>query len=195
MKIRSAAFVKSMTNIKDCPSPDLPEVAFIGRSNVGKSSLINLLFERKKLAKTSATPGKTQTINYFLVNETWYAVDLPGYGWAKVSKEKKIAWSGFVRDYLLNRNNLVCLFVLLDIRLEPQPIDLQFLDWAADSQIPMALVFTKSDKLSSNAIVRAVERYKKTLLREWSFLPEIFISSAINKSGREKLLDYIGSIL
>ena len=195
MKIRSAAFVKSVTNIRDCPSSDFPEVAFIGRSNVGKSSLINLLFERKKLAKTSATPGKTQTINYFLINESWHAVDLPGYGWAKVSKGKKIAWSEFVRDYLLNRKNLVCLFVLLDIRLKPQPIDLQFLDWAAESQIPIALVFTKSDKLSKNKIIQSVERFKAVLLKSWEYLPEIMITSAVDQTGRENLLLYINSIL
>lgn len=195
MKIRSAAFVKSVTNIRDCPSSDFPEVAFIGRSNVGKSSLINLLLERKKLAKTSATPGKTQTINYFLINESWHAVDLPGYGWAKVSKGKKIAWSEFVRDFLLNRKNLVCLFVLLDIRLEPQPIDLQFLDWAAESQIPIALVFTKSDKLSKNKIIQSVERFKSVLLKSWEYLPEIMITSAVDQTGRENLLLYINSIL
>jgi GTP-binding protein len=195
MKIRSASFVKSVTNIRDCPSTDFPEVAFIGRSNVGKSSLINLLFERKKLAKTSATPGKTQTINYFLINDSWHAVDLPGYGWAKVSKGKKIAWSEFVRDYLLNRKKLVCLFVLLDIRLEPQPIDLQFLDWAAESQIPIALVFTKSDKLSKNKIIQSVERFKSVLLKSWEYLPEIMITSAVDQTGRENLLLYINSIL
>jgi GTP-binding protein len=195
MKIRSAEFVKSVTSIGDCPSSDHPEVAFIGRSNVGKSSLINLLLERKKLAKTSSTPGKTQTINFFMINNRWHAVDLPGYGWAKVSKGKKIAWSGFVRDYLLKRENLVCLFVLLDIRLEPQPIDLEFLDWAAENQIPIAMVFTKSDKLKKNRIIQSVERYKAELRRSWEFLPEIFITSAVDQTGREKMLMYIGSIL
>ena len=195
MKIKSAVFEKSVTKVRDCPSGNVPEVAFIGRSNVGKSSLINLLFDRKKLAKTSATPGKTQTINFFRINNGWFAVDLPGYGWAKVSKQKKITWSGFVREYLLQRINLACLFVLLDIRHDPQPIDLEFLNWAVQNQIPVAIVFTKSDKLKKNGIIRAVETYKSRLLVEWAYLPDIFISSAIDKTGREELLDYIGSII
>ncbi|MBR9998754.1 MAG: YihA family ribosome biogenesis GTP-binding protein [Cyclobacteriaceae bacterium] len=195
MKVRSAVFEKSVTKVKDCPSTGFPEVAFIGRSNVGKSSLINLLFERKKLAKTSATPGKTQTINYFLINRNWCAVDLPGYGWAKVSRDKKLAWSGFVREYLLSRENLMCLFVLLDIRLEPQPIDLQFLNWTVEQKIPIALVFTKSDKLPKNKIIGAVEKYESELKKHWEFLPEIFITSAEDKTGRNDLLIYIDSIL
>ena len=194
MKIRSAVFQKSVTRYRDCPATDYPEVAFIGRSNVGKSSLINLLFERKKLAKTSATPGKTQTMNFYLINDGWYAVDLPGYGWARVSKEKKLGWSDFVRDYLLNRKELGCLFVLLDIRHEPQAIDLEFLNWTVEKQIPIALVFTKADKLSKNKIIQSVELYKKSLLQRWAFLPEIFITSAIDQRGKEDIIQYLATI-
>ena len=195
MKIKSVAFIQSITRLADVPGQSIPEVAFIGRSNVGKSSLINMLLGRKKLAKISATPGKTQTINYFLINGSWHAVDLPGYGWAKVSRTKKLAWSGFVREYLLDNPRLACLFVLIDIRLEPQPNDLEFLYWAAEKQIPLALVFTKADKSKKNQQIRSVELFKKTLLPDWAFLPEIFISSAVTKTGREEILDFIGSII
>jgi GTP-binding protein len=194
MKIISAVFQKSVTQLRDCPETGYPEVAFIGRSNVGKSSLINLIFDQKKLAKTSTTPGKTQTINFFLINDAWYAVDLPGYGWAKVSRVKKLDWSGFVRDYLLNRKKLSCLFVLLDIRHEPQAIDLEFLNWTVENQIPIALVFTKADKLSKNKIIPSVELYKKTLLQQWAFLPEIFITSVVDQRGKEAILQYLSNI-
>ncbi len=195
MKIRSAEFIKSITSLEDAPATAHPEIAFIGRSNVGKSSLINRLLGRRNLAKTSATPGKTQTINYFLINENWYAVDLPGYGWAKVSRSKKLAWSGFVREYLTGNDKLVCLFVLIDIRHDPQAIDLEFLYWAAEKKVPMAIVFTKADKLKKNRQIRSVEVFKKTLRQNWAYLPEIFISSAGNKYGREEILDFIGSII
>lgn len=194
MKIRSAVFQKSVTRLQDCPSAIQPEVAFIGRSNVGKSSLINFLFDKKKLAKTSTTPGKTQTMNFYLINDNWYAVDLPGYGWAKVSRKKKLQWSGFVRDYLLNREKLSCLFVLLDIRHLPQAIDLEFLNWTVEKQIPIALIFTKADKLSKNKIIQAIELYKRTLLQHWAFLPEIFITSVITRQGKEEIIQYMDSI-
>jgi len=194
MKIQSAVFEKSVTKLSDCPSSGFPEIAFIGRSNVGKSSLINMLFERKKLAKTSATPGKTQTINFYLINKVWYAVDLPGYGWAKVSKKRKIAWSAFVRNYLLHREYLTCLFVLLDIRLEPQAIDLQFLNWAVEKQIPIVLVFTKADKLSKNKVYGSVERYKSILLNDWEYLPDIFITSTVDQRGKDDIINFLASI-
>jgi len=194
MKIVTAEHIKSVTKLGDCPKNDRLEVAFIGRSNVGKSSLINLLLDRKKLAKTSSTPGKTQTINFYLINNTWYMVDLPGYGWARVSKKKKLAWSEFVRDYLLNRKNLHCLFILLDGRHEPQSIDLQFLTWTIEQKIPIALVFTKADKLSRNQIIQSIERYKKTLLKDWAFLPEIFITSIKDLRGKDDIIRYLGSI-
>jgi len=194
MRIRSAVFQKSVTRFRDCPVSIHPEVAFIGRSNVGKSSLINFIFDRKKLAKTSATPGKTQTMNFYLINDTWYTVDLPGYGWAKASREKKIQWSGFVRDYLLKREKLACLFVLLDIRHEPQAIDLEFLNWTVKKQIPIALVFTKADKLSKSKKIQAIELYKKALLQHWAFLPEIFITSVIDRLGKEEIIQYLNSI-
>lgn len=194
MRIRSAVFQKSVTRFRDCPVSIHPEVAFIGRSNVGKSSLINFIFDRKKLARTSATPGKTQTMNFYLINDTWYVVDLPGYGWARASREKKIQWSGFVRDYLLKREKLGCLFVLLDIRHEPQAIDLEFLNWTVEKQIPIALVFTKADKLSKNKIIKAIELYKKVLLQHWAFLPEIFITSVVDRLGKEEIILYMESI-
>lgn len=191
MEIRTSEFVKSITSLKDRPRTVIPEFGFIGRSNVGKSSLINMLLSRKNLARISSTPGKTQTINYYLINNEWYAVDLPGYGWAKVSKQKKIAWSGFVRDYLLTGDSLACLFILIDARHEPQTIDLQFLYWMVENEIPIALVFTKADKLSRNKVNRSVQLYKNILLRDWVYLPEIFITSAMDKRGREEMLEYI----
>jgi GTP-binding protein len=194
MKIKSAVYVKSVTRSEDLPSSDRPEVAFIGRSNVGKSSLINLLLGNKKLARTSATPGKTQTINYYLINNSWYMVDLPGYGWARVSKKKKIDWAYFVRDYLLKRRILNCLFILLDVRHEPQSIDLQFLNWCVENQIPIALVFTKADKLSGNKIIQSIERYKKTLLKGWAYLPQLFITSVVDQRGKEDIIGYLETI-
>jgi GTP-binding protein len=169
MLIKSATFLKSVTNIKDCPKSIAHDFAFIGRSNVGKSSLINMLVNRKQLAKTSGKPGKTQTINFFLINDKWHLVDLPGYGWAGVSKEKKIEWVAFVRDYLLKRENLFCLFILIDIRHEPQSIDLEFINWAG-------------------------ENYKKRLLRDWESLPDIFSTSALKHQGKEEILNFIDKI-
>lgn len=195
MGIKSAVYEKSVHRIKDFPGAFLPEIAVIGRSNVGKSSLINMLTGRKKLARTSSTPGKTQTINFFLINRSWRLVDLPGYGWAKVSKRKKLAWSALVRDYLLNRKNLVCLIALLDIRLEPQHIDMQFMSWAVEKQIPIVIVFTKADKLSRNKVIQHIEKFKKVLLEDWAYLPKLFVSSAVDKRNKEEILDYIESIL
>ena len=194
MLIKSAIFLKSVTNIKDCPKSMAHDFAFIGRSNVGKSSLINMLVNRKQLAKTSGKPGKTQTINFFLINDRWHLVDLPGYGWAGVSKEKKIEWVAFVRDYLLKRQNLYCLFILVDIRHEPQSIDLEFINWAGENRIPFAIVFTKSDKISKSKIASSIAKYKKRLLKDWESLPEIFITSSLKNNGKEEILNFIDKI-
>jgi GTP-binding protein len=194
MLIKNATFLKSVTNVKDCPKSIAHDFAFIGRSNVGKSSLINMLVNRKQLAKTSGKPGKTQTINFFLINDRWHLVDLPGYGWAGVSKEKKIEWVAFVRDYLQKRQNLYCLFILVDIRHDPQSIDLEFINWAGENRIPFAIVFTKSDKISKSKIVSSIAKYKKRLLKDWESLPEIFITSSLKNNGKEEILNFIDKI-
>ncbi len=191
MEIKEAEFTISNTNFEKCPAPVLPEYAFIGRSNVGKSSLINMIVERKNLAKTSSTPGKTQLINHFLINKKWYVVDLPGYGYAKVSKTSKATWDKMIRDYLEKRKNLMTVFILIDIRLDPQPIDLRFINWVGEKQIPLALVFTKSDKISKQQVIYSVEQYKKTLLKSWAELPLLFITSSEKKTGRDEILDFI----
>jgi GTP-binding protein len=191
MEIREAEFVISNTHVEKCPAPNLPEYAFIGRSNVGKSSLINMLTGKKGLAKTSSTPGKTQLINHFLINKKWYLVDLPGYGFARVSKTAKAAWDRMIREYLGKRKNLMTVFILIDIRLEPQPIDLRFIQWAGEKQIPLALAFTKADKLPKQQILFSVEQFKKALRKNWEELPLMFITSAEKKTGREEILDFI----
>jgi len=195
MQLRDAQFVISSSNYRQCPETSIPEYAFIGRSNVGKSSLINMLTGRKKLAKTSGKPGKTQLINHFLINEEWHLVDLPGYGWAKVSKSAREGFGKMIQDYLLHRPQLVCLFILIDSRHPPQKIDLSFIEWAGVKQIPFVLVFTKADKQSANKTQRAIAHYRKTLQEEWAELPPIFITSAVDNSGRDDLLDYIGQTL
>ncbi|MFP4090696.1 MAG: ribosome biogenesis GTP-binding protein YihA/YsxC [Cyclobacteriaceae bacterium] len=195
MKIKEATYVQSVQDFRKCPESRLPEYAFIGRSNVGKSSLINMLTERNKLAKTSARPGKTQTINHFLINNRWHLVDLPGYGWAKVSKSARADWGKMIENYLLHREQLVNLFVLIDSRLPPQSIDLDFIRWAGVNQIPFALVFTKVDKQSVNKTQQSMAAYRKTLLQEWAELPPIFTSSSVEKSGREEILAYIENTL
>lgn len=188
MKIKSAEFVISNTNPQLCPKPDKPEYAFIGRSNVGKSSLINTLTERKSLAKTSTTPGKTQLINHFLINEEWYLVDLPGYGYAKSSKKLREKWDGFIRQYLNNRSNLIYTFVLLDSRLKPQKIDLEFMEMLGIKGIPFVMIFTKLDKLSSSAANKNLTAYKKEMLKAWEELPPIILTSSSTKMGREEVL-------
>ncbi|MFP4096466.1 MAG: ribosome biogenesis GTP-binding protein YihA/YsxC [Cyclobacteriaceae bacterium] len=195
MKIKEATYVQSVQDFRKCPESRLPEYAFIGRSNVGKSSLINMLTERNKLAKTSARPGKTQTINHFLINNRWHLVDLPGYGWAKVSKSARADWGKMIENYLLHREQLVNLFVLIDSRLPPQSIDPEFIRWAGVNQIPFALVFTKVDKQSVNKTQQSMAAYRKTLLQEWAELPPIFTSSSVEKSGREEILAYIENTL
>lgn len=195
MQIKTAQFLTSNTNHELCPKADKPEYAFIGRSNVGKSSLINMLVNHEGLAKTSGKPGKTQLINHFLINEAskpWYLVDLPGYGFAKTSKSSAAKWNAFTVNYLKKRTNLLCTFVLIDSRLEPQQIDMEFMGWMAESRIPFCMVFTKSDKLSKSELPKQIERYKKTMLESWEELPENFLTSAEKKLGRDEILAYIG---
>lgn len=195
MEIKSAEFVSSHAILGKLPRPDRPEFAFIGRSNVGKSSLINYLCNRRHLAKTSSTPGKTQTINHFIINDQWYMVDLPGYGYAKVNKALKAKWQGFTFDYLKKRANLLCTFVLLDIRLEPQRIDMEFMEWMATKQIPFVMAFTKSDKLTPNQAIAHIGKYKKIMLNTWESLPEIFITSADAQKGKTEVLEFIGRVI
>ena len=191
MKISSAVFVCSSPNSKLIPKHHFPEYAFIGRSNVGKSSLINMLTGQKSLAHTSAKPGKTQLINHFLINEAWYVVDLPGYGYAKTSKSQREVLGKIIADYLRNAPQMALLFVLIDIRLEPQAIDLAFIEQLGMMGIPFSLVFTKADKLSPTAAERQLTAYKEKLLEQWESLPPVFLSSAETKQGREDILDYI----
>ncbi len=195
MKIKSATFVVSNSDYKKCPAENKPEFAFIGRSNVGKSSLINMLVDNKKLAKTSGRPGKTQLINHFVVNDDWFLVDLPGYGYAKASKVQRQAWEKFIVDYLTKREQLLNVFVLLDARLDPQKIDLEFMNWCGEKQIPFSMVFTKLDKLSSSALAKNLAKYKKEMLKYWEALPPVFTTSSESKFGKEQVLNYIGQII
>lgn len=194
MDIKTAEFTLSSPRVSMCPNDNKPEYAFIGRSNVGKSSLINMLCRNKKLAKTSSTPGKTLLINHFLINREWYLVDLPGYGFAKRSKTEVAKLDQMIRGYLLQREQLVNVFVLIDIRLEAQKIDLEFINWLGQSSIPFAIVFTKADKLSTQKVNQQVEAYKQVLLEAWEELPPYFVTSAEKRLGREEVLDYIGQI-
>lgn len=191
MLIQTAEFVKSSEKWQSCPPPELPEYAFIGRSNVGKSSLINAMVGRKDLAKTSQTPGKTQLINHFIINGDWYLTDLPGYGYAKVSKVQRKGFERLITNYILNRKNLVNLFVLVDSRHEPQTIDLEFMEWCGESAIPFSIVFTKTDKLKPGAITANIENYKARLLEFWEELPPIFCTSAEKKIGTDEILNFI----
>ncbi len=195
MEVYKTEFVKSSSYIGQCPPINFPEVAFIGRSNVGKSSLVNMLTNNKKLAKVSGRPGKTQLINHFLLDNRWYLVDLPGYGWARVSKTDKEKWGEMIHDYLLNRENLLNVFVLVDSRLDPQPIDIEFINWLGGKSIPFSIIFTKSDKQSKNKTQSSVAKYKKILKAFWSELPPSFVTSSVNKEGREEVLQYIDSII
>lgn len=192
MKIKSAEFVVSNSEVAKCPKDNLPEYAFIGRSNVGKSSLINMLTDRKSLAKTSGRPGKTQLINHFIINGSWYLVDLPGYGYARVSKSSKKKFQKFITDYFERRTQLVSAFVLVDIRHKPQPIDLEFMQYLGESQIPFGIIFTKADKLKPKAIERHVEAYCDELLKTWEELPPYFVTSSSKGIGQEDVLEFIG---
>lgn len=194
MLIRSAEFVVSNQDVSKCPGSNLPEYAFIGRSNVGKSSLINMITGRKSLAKTSGRPGKTQLINHFLINKSWHLVDLPGYGYARVSKKAKKTFQKFITAYFEKRRQLVSAFVLIDIRHEPQQIDIDFLIWLGENQIPFAIVFTKADKLKPKAIDRHVNAYMEVLSEIWEPLPDYFVTSSTKRIGREELLAYIDAI-
>lgn len=189
--IKTVAFIKSSQKWQECPEPNLPEYAFIGRSNVGKSSLINALTNHKGLAKTSQTPGKTQLINHFLVNDQWYLTDLPGYGYAKVSKSIRKDFEKLITNYILNRKNLVNLFVLVDARHTPQKIDLEFMQWCGESGVPFSIVFTKEDKLKPNAALKNQNIYTDKLLETWEQTPQMFMTSAEKKRGTEELLGYI----
>jgi GTP-binding protein len=195
MKIKSADFLMSNSSVEKCPNQPLPEYAFIGRSNVGKSSLINMLTARKSLAKTSGRPGKTQLINHFKINDQWFLVDLPGYGYARVSKKDKKTFQKYITDYFLKREQLVCAFLLIDIRHEAQKIDLEFMQWMGENGIPFSIIFTKADKLKPGAIERNVKNYLDQLLSGvWEEVPKHFITSSSNGMGREEVLDYIGEI-
>jgi len=193
--IIQAEFQCSNTDWKKCPKGDLPEFAFIGRSNVGKSSLINAMANNKKLAKTSSTPGKTQLINHFLINKKWFLVDLPGYGYAKVSKKSRSGWGEMSSKYLLNRQNLMCTFVLVDVRLKPQKIDLEFINWCGENQLPIAIIFTKADKIKAGETQSNITQFEKALLEFWEELPPRFISSSVNRRGLEEIMEYIFGII
>ena len=194
MEIKTAEFSLSSPRVSMCPNDTKPEYAFIGRSNVGKSSLINMLCRNRKLAKTSSTPGKTLLINHFIINKEWYLVDLPGYGFAKRSKSELAKLGQMIRGYILEREQLVNVFVLIDIRLEPQPIDLEFIEWLGVSQVPFSMVFTKADKLSAQKVRTNLETYKKKMLETWEEMPPHFVTSADTQAGRDELLDYIEQI-
>ena len=194
MEIKSAEFVISNSSVGKCPSTHAPEYAFIGRSNVGKSSLINMLTNNKKLAKTSATPGKTLLINHFLINNEWYLVDLPGYGYAKISKKEQEKLQQIISSYILRREQMTNLFVLVDSRHDPQKIDMEFIEWLGENGIPFSIVFTKADKSKPTKLKANIDAYLKALKEQWEELPPYFITSSENKTGRTELLNYIESI-
>ena len=194
MEVKSARFVISNTDVRKCPQDGKPEYAFIGRSNVGKSSLINMLTRQNKLAMTSATPGKTLLINHFIVNDEWYLVDLPGYGYAKRSKTQNEQLEHIISSYILDREAMTLLFVLIDCRHEPQKIDLEFFQWLGENGVPFSIIFTKADKLTRGALVSNIEAYKKRLLEDWEELPPVFITSSETGLGREELLEYIAGV-
>ena len=191
MNINSAEFVMSNTDHRGCPEPVLPEYAFIGRSNVGKSSLINMLTNRKSLAKTSVKPGKTQLINHFLINKNWYLVDLPGYGYASVSKDQRAVFEKLITGYINNRTNLMCLFVLIDSRHPMQQIDKEFMEWLGSNEVPFVIVFTKGDKQGKNKLAENIEAYKQKMYESWEDLPQMFITSSETALGKDEILGFI----
>lgn len=194
MEIKEARFLMSNTDVAKCPKPDRPEYAFIGRSNVGKSSLINMLTNKKALAKTSGRPGKTQLINHFIINNEWYLVDLPGYGFAKVPKAERLKWEKFLRKYILQRENLYCLFVLIDSRHSAQKIDLDFMEWLGVSEIPFSIIFTKTDKLKPEELEANLNAYENKMFETWETMPGYFVSSAETGKGKEEILSFIDSV-
>ena len=194
MKIKSAEFVMSNSDVTKCPKEKLIEYAFIGRSNVGKSSLINMLMQKKSLAKTSGRPGKTQLINHFLINKNWFLVDLPGYGYAKVSKSSKRIFQKFITQYFSKRQQLALAFVLIDCRHKPQKVDLEFMQWMGENKVPFSIIFTKQDKMKPNALIKNIEDYKLKMLESWEEMPNYFITSSSNGTGRDKVLNYMSEI-
>jgi len=194
MKIKSAEFVMSNSDVTKCPKEKLIEYAFIGRSNVGKSSLINMLMQKKSLAKTSGRPGKTQLINHFLINKNWFLVDLPGYGYARVSKSSKRIFQKFITQYFSKRQQLALAFVLIDCRHKPQKVDLEFMQWMGENQVPFSIIFTKQDKMKPNALTKNIEDYKLKMLESWEEMPNYFITSSSNGTGRDKVLNYMSEI-
>ncbi|MGL1886686.1 MAG: ribosome biogenesis GTP-binding protein YihA/YsxC [Reichenbachiella sp.] len=194
MQIKKAEFVISNSDYTKCPETTLPEYAFIGRSNVGKSSLINMVTDRTKLAKTSGKPGKTQLINHFMINKEWYLVDLPGYGWAQVSKTDKAKFNKMTKDYLTTRSNLVNIFILIDSRIPPQKIDLEFIQWTGENGLPLSIIFTKADKPNNNKTKANIATFNSTLKETWDELPPTFITSSSTKFGQKEILDYIENI-
>lgn len=195
MKIKESKFITSSSAIDQCPPPNKAEFAFIGRSNVGKSSLINMLTGKKSLAKISSKPGKTQLINHFEIDGNWYLVDLPGYGWSKVSKQKKADWGVMIEDYLVQRENLVCLFVLIDSRLPPQKIDYEFITWLGENSIPLVMVFTKTDKQSKTKFQSIKAKHLRQMKGNWEEIPLIFESSAVDQTGKKQLLSFAQELI
>lgn len=194
MKITEAKFVKSSPRLEECPNTNLPEYVFLGRSNVGKSSLINMLVERNKLSKTSSIPGKTQLINHFIINKKLFFVDLPGYGWAKTSKSNRESWDNMTKKYLLNSDKLVLIFILIDIRIKPQEIDIKYLNFIGKNNLPVNIIFTKADKIKKSQINKRINEFTSSLSKYWSSIPNYFISSSLNKTGRNEILKYIFEI-
>lgn len=192
--IREATFVKSSSKLEECPKTGLPEYVFLGRSNVGKSSLINMLVERSKLSKTSSKPGKTQLINHFIVNQKLFFVDLPGYGWAKTSKKNRESWDNMTKDYLLNSDKIALIFILIDIRLKPQEIDINYINYLGKNKLPVNLIFTKADKIKKSEIDKRIDEFTASLNQYWSSIPNYFISSSLKKIGRKEIIKYIFEI-
>lgn len=194
MEIKEAQFIMSNTDVDKCPAPDRPEYAFIGRSNVGKSSLINMLTNKKSLAKISGKPGKTRLLNHFLINKEWYLVDLPGYGYAKVPKAERMKWERMLRNYILKRENLYCLFVLIDVRHPAQKVDLEFMEWLGVSQIPFSIVFTKSDKLKPEELEANLKAYEQEMFKTWDTMPGYFATSSTSGLGKDDILAFIDQV-